>query len=386
MSMITSFALTSAAFWNDVKIVLIAIAVIIFMVLTHELGHYFAARRLGIKVRQFSIGFGPEIWGFDKKGIRYSFKWILAGGSVRIAGMMPDEELSEADKELDPLLEGVNYYEAPYWKRAVTIVAGSGVHIVMAFILFTLLFWPVGHQEVTNTNRIGAVEKNVTLSNNKVVPGPAYAAGLEKDDVITSVAGNRTNNWDQLTRQIRKRPNQTVDVVYERGGPASTVEVKLLSNGGTGFMGIQQSTKTVRTNPIAALWEGARMIGVVTAAIFRGFVSLFSVSTLKLLFGITPRTPESPRSIIGAGQIAVQAARQGADVFLFVIAQFFLLLAIFNLLPLPPLDGGHLLVIFIEKVFHKEVDMKKFAAVAWVVIIVLSVVALRLMTIDLLSH
>jgi len=371
--------MTTAQFFNDVKIVVIAVIVIAFMILTHELGHYFAAKKVGIKVDQFSIGFGPEITGWTRGETRWSLKWILAGGSVRIAGMNPEEEIKPEDLPR-------TYYEVPYWKRAVTIVAGSGVHVVIAFLIFYMLFWPVGHQEVTGTNKIGTVEQTITLTNNKVVPGPAYVAGLEKGDIIKSVDGNPTNNWAQLTAQLSKRPNQTVAVVYVRNGKTATVDVKLIKVGSRGIMGVVQSTKWVRSNPIAAIGQAFKTMGLVTAAIARGFVSLFSVSTIKLLIGKAPRTPESPRSIIGAGQVAVQAARQGTDLFLFIIAEFFLLLAIFNLLPLPPLDGGHLLVIIVERFFHKKVNMQKFAVVAWVVIIVLSMVALRLAIIDLTSH
>jgi membrane-associated protease RseP (regulator of RpoE activity) len=176
-----------------------------------------------------------------------------------------------------------------------------------------------------------------------------------------------------------------VTIVYERNGKTAIAGVELVKIGNRGIIGILQSTKLVRTNPIAAIGQAFKTLGVVTAAIFRGFVSLFSLSTLRLLIGKAPRTAESPRSIIGAGQVAVQAARQGWDIFIFVIAEFFLLLAVFNLLPLPPLDGGHLLVIVVEKLFHKKIDMQKFAAVAWAVIIVLSLVAVRLAIIDLTS-
>jgi regulator of sigma E protease len=373
------FALTWATFWKDVEYVVIAVFVIAFMILTHELGHYFAAKRVGIKVDQFSIGFGPEIKGWDRGETRWSLKWILAGGSVRIAGMNPEEEISPEDLPR-------TYYEAPYWKRAVVIVAGSAVHVVIALLLFYLLFWPVGHQEVTDTNKIGGVEKTVAISNSKTVPGPAYVVGLEKGDIIKSIDGNPTRDWKQLTTQLSKRPNQTVTLVYQRNGQTYTAEATLIKVDKRGILGVFQSTKVVRTNPIAAIGESFRTLALTTGAIFKGFANLFSVHTLKLLIGKAPVTAERPRSIIGAGQVAVQAARQGWDIFIFIIAEFFLLLAIFNLLPLPPLDGGHLLVIVIEKVFHRKVNMMKFAAVAWVVIIVLSLVALRLAMIDLTGH
>jgi len=359
--------------WAIVIIVFIA-----FMILTHEWGHYYAAKKCGIKVDQFSIGFGPEIKGWTRGETRYSIKWILAGGSVRIAGMNPEEEISEEDLPR-------TYYQAPLWKRFIVVVAGSFVHIVIALILFIILFWPVGHQEPTGTNKVGGVLKTVTLSNKKTVPGPAYAAHILPGDVLSLVQGNRTKDWDALIKQIQKRPGETVSVTYKRGSTFKTVKVKLLDINNRGFMGIEQSQKTVRTNPIAAIGEGFKMLGQVTVAIFKGIASLFSLSTLKILLGLQARNAESPRSIVGATQLAFQAAGQGTGIFIFVIAQFFLFLGIINLAPLPPLDGGHVLVIFIEWVFKKRIDVRKLAPIAWAVIIVLTIVAIRLAQLDLLS-
>jgi regulator of sigma E protease len=349
-----------------------------FMILTHEAGHFFAAKKCGIKVDQFSIGFGPEIVGWTRGETRYSLKWILAGGSVRIAGMNPEEEISEEDLPR-------TYYQAPLWKRFIVVVAGSFVHIVIALILFIILFWPVGHQEPTGTNKVGGVLTTVTLSNKKTVPGPAFAVHILPGDIINSVDGNRTADWSQLIKQVQKRPGRQVLVTYLRGKTLKSVKVKLLDVDGKGFMGIEQSQKLVRTNPIAAIGQGFKMLGQVTVAIFKGIVSLFSVSTLKILLGLQARGAESPRSIVGATQLAFQAAAQGVDYFIFIIAEFFLFLAVINLAPLPPLDGGHVLVIFIEWVFKKRIDVRKLAPIAWVVIIILTLVAARLALLDLLN-
>ncbi len=370
--------LAAASAWTYIWQVGAALLVIAFMILTHELGHYFAAKWVGIKVEQFSIGFGPEIVGWDRGETRYSIKWFLAGGSVRIAGMNPEEEIAPEDLPR-------TYYEAPLWKRSVVILAGSFVHILIALLLFYLVFWPVGHKELTGTNKIGGVQETVQYGDKKEAPGPAYEAGLEKDDVITSVAGNATRDWDELTEQIQKRPGENVEVRYTRGQSRRTAEVKLLKVGERGIMGILQSTKTVRSNPIAAIGQAFKAAGQVTAALFEGLVSLFSWSTIKMLLGITPRTVEGPRSVVGAAQLTFQAAEQGWTYLIFMLGQLFLFLAIFNLLPLPPLDGGHLLVIVVEKVFHKKIDMRTFAAIAWVVIIILSVIALRLALMDIFN-
>jgi len=370
---------TAATVWNAVWKTVVAVIVIAFMILTHELGHYFAAKRVGIKVDQFSIGFGPEIVGWTKGETRYSLKWFLAGGSVRIAGMNPDEEISPEDLPR-------TYYEAPAWKRAVVILAGSGVHIVIAFLMFYLFFWPIGFQDLTG--KIAKVEKTVEVKKSVFEPGPGFQAGLQKGDLITSVNGNAVSDWTQLTAQLSTRPGKTVVLVYDRSGKKLTTRATLLDVSGRGLLGVQvdtNSTFTKKSNPIAAIGQSVKTMGLVTAALGKGLASLFSFKTLKMLVGAAPRTQSSPRSIVGAAQLTFQAAGQGASVFIFILAQLFLFLALFNLIPLPPLDGGHLLVIVVEKVFRKEVNMKTFAKIAWVVIIVLSVIALRLILLDLFN-
>lgn len=293
--------------------------------------------------------------------------------------MNPEEEIAPEDLPR-------TYYEAPAWKRAIVIIAGSAVHVVIALILFYLVFWPIGHQEPAGTNRIGGVQKTIQVTaKSKPVPGPAYQAGLQENDVITTVAGQKTPDWDSLTKAIRKRPGQQVDVTYKRSDQLEEVSVKLLDVGNIGIMGIVQSTKTVRSNPIAAIGQSFKALVEVTVAFFKGIASLFSLSTLKMLVGITPRAVDGPRSVVGAAQLTFQAAEQGYAYLIFILGELFLFLAIFNMLPLPPLDGGHLLVIVVEKVFHKKIDMQTFAKIAWVVIIVLSVIALRLALLDIFS-
>ena len=349
-----------------------------FMIITHELGHYTAAKKLGIKVDQFSIGFGPEITGWTRGETRYSLKWFLAGGSVRIAGMNPEEEIAPEDLPR-------TYYEAPPWKRTIVILAGSFVHLCIAFLLFYLFFWPIGYQALTG--KIGSVPRTVKIGAVSE-PGPGYQAGLKRGDLITSVNGNKVTDWNQLTDQLSKRPGQTVALVYDRSTQKLTTKATLLNDHGRGVLGVVvnvKSTYTVKSNPIVAIGQSFKLMASVTASLAAGVARLFSLTTLKQLVGIQPRNQNSPQSIVGATRLAFQAASQGTGVFVFIIGEFFLLLALFNLIPLPPLDGGHLLVIVVEKVFHKKINMKTFAKVAVVVIIVLTLVALRLIMLDVFN-
>jgi regulator of sigma E protease len=355
------------------------ILTIIFMIITHELGHFLAAKAVGIKVEQFSIGFGPEIVGWDRGETRYSIKWILAGGSVRILGMNPEEEISEEDRPR-------SYTQVAYWRRAVVVLAGSFVHILIALFLFYLFFWPIGYR--VPTGRIGTVEKTVEVSAGKSVPSPAYEAGLRKGDLIVSVNGVPVHEWADLTDQLSKNPGRVVYLKVKRDGNVFSVKTRLLNVGGRGILGVEVNLKdtfTRRSNPLTAAWEALKTCGQVTVLLAKGLGSLFSLKTLKMLVGITPRTQESPRSIIGAAQLAYQAAGQNASVFIFILAQLFLFLALFNLIPLPPFDGGHLLVIIVEKLTGREIDMRKLMPVAWAVVILLTIVALRLAVLDIIK-
>jgi RIP metalloprotease RseP len=253
-------------------------------------------------------------------------------------------------------------------------------------LIFYLIFWPVGYRVLTG--KIGEVQKTVRLSSDEVLDGPAYEAGLKKGDLVKSVDGVQVHDWSSLSEELQMRPGEEVTLVVQRGSESFTAKAGLLDIDGRGILGIRVDTNDVftkRSNPLTAVGQAFKEMGRVTVALFKGLGSLFSMKTLKELLGISQRTQESPQSIVGATRLTFQAAGQGISVFLYVVAYLFFFLAIFNLLPLPPFDGGHLLVIIIEKLFHKKIDVRKLMPIAWAVIIVLSLVALRLAMLDIFN-
>jgi len=357
--------------------VFVAVLVIILMILIHEAGHFLAAKTVGIKVDKFGIGFGPEIVGWTRGETRYSINWIIAGGYVKIAGMNPDDEIPPEDLPR-------SYRKAPYWKRLIVIIAGSFSHLLIALILFYLIFWPIGFPVLTG--RVGKVQSKVTFSDGSSLPSPAYGIGLEKGDLIKSVNGVEIHEWADLTEQLSKNPGKVVTIEVERGKERFKRQVRLLDIEGRGILGIQvdlNDTFSRRTSPLKAFWDSGLTTAKLSVAFFKGIISLFSVKTLRVMIGVSPRTQESPRSIVGAAQLAVQAAKRGISDFLFIIAEIFLFLAIFNMIPLPPFDGGHVVVLIFEKFFKREVDLKKLMPIAWAVIVLLSIVAIRLAFLDI---
>ena len=364
-----------AAVW----IILIVIS-LLMMILIHEWGHYFAAKRVGIKVEQFSIGFGPEIVGWDRGETRYSIKWFPFGGSTKICGMNPDEEVSEEDKPR-------SYEVAPAWKRAVVVAAGSAVHFVVAFILLYLAFWPIGYRsaEPVSPPRISEVTKTVTDSRGQEVTAPGYVAGLKKGDTIVGIEGKTIKTWDEFRKGISSRAGQTIVLKVERDGRTLDLAVTPIeAQDGNGLVGVAPEAKTVtnRDNPITAIWDAAKGVGYITAGISKG---MFSLSTWKKMIGVTPRGNQGPVSIVGAARIAYDSKTLGVSAFLEVIAWIFIAVAIFNLLPLPPLDGGFLLVILIEVLFRKRIDLRKLVPVTIVVIVVLVLIATRLIFLDIVN-
>ena len=364
-----------AAVW----IILIIVSMLL-MILIHESGHYFAAKRVGIKVEQFSIGFGREIVGWDRGETRYSIKWFPFGGSTRICGMNPDEEVSEEDKPR-------SYGEATAWKRAVMVAAGSAAHFVAAFILIYLAFWPIGFktQEPVRTARLFEVQKTITDSRGNEVPAPGYRAGLKKGDTVVGVDGKAIRTWDDFRKEITHQADRTINLKVERDGRTLNLVAKPVKNqDGTAILGVAVETKTVieRSNPISAVWDAAEGVGFMTAGLSK---ALFSITTWKKIIGVTPRGNQGPMSIVGGARLAYESRTLGVSVFLYVIAEIFIAVAIFNLLPLPPLDGGFLLVILIEVMFRRKIDLRKLVPITVVVIVVLSLLAIRLIVIDIIN-
>lgn len=356
--------------------ILLAVLFIMFMIITHEAGHFFAAKAVGIRPETFSIGFGPEIVGWDRGGTHYAIKWFLAGGSVKILGMTPDEEISEEDWPK-------SYYGNPPWKRAVVILAGSFVHLCIAFLLIWLVFWVSGVPVISNSARVGKVSRTATLTSGKEVAAPAYKAGIKEGDVITSVNGVAVRSWDELTKELKKRPDEEVTLEVKRGDRTLVLQTTLLDDAGSGRLGIEATINMEKTNPITAVGRAGRMIGQYSVALGKALKTVFSVKMLKVLLGTAPREEAPVMSGIGAARLSGQAAGQGISVLLSWFAYLFFFVALFNLLPIPPLDGGHLLVIIVEKISGKKIDMQKLAPVAWAVVMLIVLVGARLIMLDI---
>jgi membrane-associated protease RseP (regulator of RpoE activity) len=351
---------------------LIVILVLMVLVLVHEFGHYIAARLSGVTATEFFIGFGPRIWSFRRGDTEYGIKWILIGGYVKILGMNPEEEISPED--LPHSYKGVSYA-----RRFWIIISGSLSHVILALLIAFFCIWLIGTPILSNA--VGEVGTNIEGTGEET---PAYSAGLQPGDVITSMNGETVGDWEEVRSYIVDHPGQEVNLTVNREGQELilTTQLAILENG-NGFLGITPQADMVHYSFLQSLGETGSWWVEYSWGVLYSFYRIFNWSTLKQLIGISEPTSERPVSVVGISRIAGQLANQGLYYFLNFLAFLLLFLAYINLLPLPPLDGGHLLVIIWERFTGKEIDMRKLYPIAVAVLAFFTILFLLTLRLDL---
>ncbi len=351
---------------------------LVLMVMLHEAGHYWAAKRTGMKVTEFFVGFGPRLWSFRRGETEYGVKAIPAGGYVRIIGMTNLEPVEPED-------EPRTYRAARYRDRLVVVLAGVTVNIIIAVALFAVVL--VGH---------GRAEPNTTV-NLITRDSAAHYAGLRTGDRIVAIDGESIGGWDELKAAIEARGDQATAIAVERDGRLVEVEATPALRNGQGFLGVSPGSSYVSVGLLGAIPESLDSVKDVTVGTVEAVGRLFSpagVSDYSRNF--TSDAPEAgssadlerPRSIVGI-------VDQGRDIvdgdgwaLLWLLGGISLILALFNLIPLPPFDGGHAAVVVYEWAASKltrrrvEVDYKKLMPVAAIVLAFFLTLSLSAMFLD----
>jgi len=324
------------------------------LILLHEFGHFIAAKKFGVKVEEFGIGLPPRLLRIGKKGeTEYTLNWLPFGGFVKLFG--EDGELSLAQK-LNPLIKKRSFSEKPSWQRAIILLAGIGMNFVIGIFLFSVVY------SISGVPKYGSDEVVVT----QVMPGsPAEQGGIREGDVVTMIGEQKITTADEFVKYISEEKGQEVSLNLVALLPDGTLgsdrrEVRVIPRVtppegegalGVGVVTIQQLSfekKPWYLAPLYGVVEGVKEAGVWSREIIRGLVELGK----NLTKGKVPEGISGPVGIWRMGN-KIQKA-QGFVASLRFAAILVINLAIFNLLPLPALDGGRLVFVGLEKILGKK--------------------------------
>ena len=325
-------------------IVLIPLVVVIFsvLVIVHESGHFFTAKLFGIKVEQFSVGFGPKLVGAQRGETLYAVRGIPLGGFVKLAGM-------DGSMEAGPR----SFNAHPLWQRFIVIVAGSAFNLVLPMVIFFGVYSTVGRPDVKVPIQVSVVDANT----------PAYSAGLQPGDTIRSINGRSINSFQDLRSELSASKGAPVTVGVDRHGQLLTLTIapKLDPNTNTYILGFHPEGTYVKPSPPQAAWYGVQD----TAGAVGGIVSdLYQLATNKSLGGLLgPNGLEGP---VGIVKTTAKAAQAGVLAVVTVVALLSLSLGLANILPFPALDGGRAAFLVIELIRGRPVDPAREQVVHYV--------------------
>lgn len=317
--------------------ILSALVLLGILIFVHEVGHFMVAKALGVKVLKFSLGFGPKVLGRRYGETEYLISAFPLGGYVKMLGEDLEEELSEEEK-----MRSYNYQ--PVWKRAAIVFFGPLFNLLFACLVFFFIFT----QGVPHLLPVIG----------EVMPGsPAERAGLQKGDRIVKIDGEAISRWDEMTAVIHGRPDMELVVSYERGGDVLSAHVSPERKTVKDVFGQDKEVGLIGITPAGD--TGVREESL-SGAVVVAFQKTWQVTVLTLMAIVKLIQRIIPADTIGGPilifQMAGQQASQGAMSFFSFMAIISINLAVLNLLPIPILDGGHLLFLGIEAVRKKPLS------------------------------
>jgi membrane-associated protease RseP (regulator of RpoE activity) len=330
------------------------IVALLLSVVLHEAGHLLTAKRFGMKASQFFAGFGTTLWSRQRGETEYGIKAIPLGGFVKIVGYTPLEKVDPAD-------EPRAFYRQPALRRATVIGAGVVMNLLLAFLLLVALAGviglPSGGAATTVVRRVSPCVSAAETCTTRDPVSPSKQAGLRARDRIVSFAGRPVRDWDQLSAAIRDtRPGSPVTVVVERDGRRLSLPTTVADLGGRGYFGVEPVARTRRLGPLASVRFAGRFMGDMTVSI-AGVVVDIPHAIPKLFGHDRASTPGGQAgSIVGGAEASGQVFsssdtwRDKITSFLLLIASLNLFVGLLNLVPLLPLDGGHLAVVCYERI------------------------------------
>jgi regulator of sigma E protease len=321
------------------------VAILGLLIFVHELGHFIAAKRSGIKVEKFSLGFPPNLISKKIGETEYCIGIIPLGGYVRMKGDIPDF----ADDDTEPSGGPGEFMSSPVWKRAIVIISGPVMNFLTAIVLFTVMIWAWGNPVPRpNSTEIGSVGPDT----------PAYKAGLQEGDKIVSIDGQFFNSFDDMAGYIKTKPDQELEIKYERKSKEELVSIKTLKYEFKDSLGVAKTEGRIGVDPVFDFYPtsfGEAITGGVSGAAFVSYV------TVDFIWKLITRK-ESVSKLGGPIMIADQAGKalkRGLPYLVNLAAFLSINLAVLNVLPIPVLDGGHLVFLGIEAIRRKPIPFKK---------------------------
>jgi len=308
------------------------------LIVFHEFGHFLLAKLSGVGVITFSVGFGPKLWVRKKGETEYALSAFPLGGYVKMVGEDPDQEVQPGDLEK-------SFAHKSLLKRIAIVVAGPGFNLLLAVLLLMVVYTFYGVPVMST--QVSGVEKG----------SPAEKAGIVKGDRIISLNGKTVEQWEELSGGIKASGGKALELQIRRGSETVNLTVQPTQKEGKNIFGERKDDWMIGIGSQVSLEKGNPGLAIV-----RAFYQTYDYSKLTLLaFYKMILGDVSPRNIGGPiliAQMAGQQAQEGLGSFLAFLAVLSINLGVLNLLPVPVLDGGHLLFFLVEAVIRKPVAVR----------------------------
>jgi len=308
------------------------------LIVFHEFGHFLVAKLSGVGVLTFSVGFGPKLFVRKKGETEYALSAFPLGGYVKMIGEDPDEEVSQADRER-------SFAHKSLFKRCAIVFAGPGFNLMLAVLLLMLVF--VFYGVPVMSTLVSGVEK----------ASPAEQAGIAKGDRIVAIDGKPVTEWEELSQTIKGSQGKPINLEIRRGSETIKVAVQPTKKEGKSIFGERKDDWMIGIGSQGTIEKGKPGLAVGKAFTQTwDYIKITLLAFYKMITGdVSPRNIGGPILI---AQMAGQQAQEGVGNFLHFLAVLSINLGVLNLLPVPVLDGGHLLFFLVEAVIRKPVSVR----------------------------
>jgi membrane-associated protease RseP (regulator of RpoE activity) len=371
--------------------ILAFVVALLVSVMIHEFGHYLTARKFGMRVSEFFLGFGTRIWSRQRGETEFGIKAIPAGGYCRIEGKTPDDQMPDGE-------EGRAFYRASAGKKLIVLGAGSFLHFILGYLLLFILLAGVGVNQV------------LPVIDSVVPNSAAAAADFQKGDEIVAINGDRNIKWQSQLDKIRNSQGKELIFTINRGGTeidiSAAPRMTDIDDGTSRYvLGIINEFGTKKMSPIASISDAAELTWTFTSASAKALVQL--PTKIPALWGQTfggqERDENGLVGVVGVARVSGQAASSGKlttseriGTFILIVASLNIFVGLFNLLPILPLDGGHMAVAiadafraFIARLRGRPapaaIDIKVLTPITAVVFVVLAALTVLLLIADIFN-